>query len=114
MNDFRAALGQASTFLERASRLHGLYRAREIPVRVPDALLDHDRPLDDLVASCLPASHAALAAASKILFYPLPVAFDPAESIGPYLATTDRAADGEPYRFLDMGSLIATHGFGEN
>ena len=34
-------------------------------------------------------------------------------SIGPYLAITDRDAQGEPYRFLDMGALIATHAFGE-
>jgi 4-aminobutyrate aminotransferase-like enzyme len=44
----------------------------------------------------------------------LPVAFDPAESVGPYLAIADRDPAGEPYRFLDMGALIATHAFGEN
>ena len=38
----------------------------------------------------------------------LPVAFDPAESVGPYLAVVDRDASGQPYRFLDMGALIAT------
>ena len=44
----------------------------------------------------------------------MPVAFDPAESIGPYLAAVDRDANGQPYRFLDMGALIATAAFGEN
>ena len=53
-------------------------------------------------------------AASSSLFFSLPVAFDPAESVGPYLAIVDRDAAGEPYRFLDMGALIATQAFGEN
>ena len=57
---------------------------------------------------------AALAAASRNRFFSLPVAFDPSESVGPYLAIVDRDADGRPYRFLDMGALIATHAFGEN
>jgi 4-aminobutyrate aminotransferase-like enzyme len=34
--------------------------------------------------------------------------------VGPYLAIVDRDAAGEPYRFLDMGALIATQAFGEN
>jgi 4-aminobutyrate aminotransferase-like enzyme len=34
--------------------------------------------------------------------------------VGPYLAIIDRDAAGEPYRFLDMGALIATQAFGEN
>ena len=114
MNEFRTPLGQASAFLEQVSRLHARYRAGDIHTRIPEALLDHQRPLDTLVAECLPISHAALTAASKSLFFSLPVAFDPAESIGPYLATADRSPEGEPYRFLDMGALIATHGFGEN
>jgi L-lysine 6-transaminase len=42
------------------------------------------------------------------------VAFDPAESVGPYLAIIDRDAAGQAYRFLDMGALIATQAFGEN
>jgi 4-aminobutyrate aminotransferase/(S)-3-amino-2-methylpropionate transaminase len=42
------------------------------------------------------------------------VAFDPAESVGPYLATVDRGEGGEPYRFMDLGALIATQPFGEN
>ena len=60
------------------------------------------------------ASHAAFLAASRNLFFSLPVAFDPSESIGAYLAILDRDASGTPYRFLDMGALIATHAFGEN
>ncbi|PYM05496.1 MAG: hypothetical protein DMD82_10885 [Candidatus Rokuibacteriota bacterium] len=62
----------------------------------------------------MPASSAALAAATKSLFFSLPVAFDPGQSIGPYLATADHDPHGEPYRFLDMGALIATQAFGEN
>src|SRR5436309_1623365 len=58
--------------------------------------------------------HAALPAASRSLFFSLPVAFDPTESIGPYLAIVDRDPAGDPYRFLDMGALIATQAFGEN
>jgi 4-aminobutyrate aminotransferase-like enzyme len=83
-------------------------------VHVPEALGDSDRSLEDLVAQHLPASHAALQAASRSLFFSLPVAFDPGESVGPYLAIIDRDGGGEPYRFLDMGALIATHAFGEN
>ena len=83
-------------------------------VHVPEALRDSERSLEDLVAQHLPASHAALQAASRSLFFSLPVAFDPGESVGPYLAIIDRDGGGEPYRFLDMGALIATHAFGEN
>jgi 4-aminobutyrate aminotransferase-like enzyme len=81
---------------------------------VPEALHDNERSLEELVEQYLPASHAALEAASRSLFFSLPVAFDPAESVGPYLATIDRDAAGDPYRFLDMGAMIATHAFGEN
>jgi 4-aminobutyrate aminotransferase-like enzyme len=55
-----------------------------------------------------------LRAAAGSLFYSLPVAFDPAQAVGPYLAIADRDLSGQPYRFLDMGELIATHAFGEN
>jgi hypothetical protein len=81
---------------------------------VPAALCGTDRPLDSLIAEHLPVSRQAFEAASRGLFYSLPVAFDPAESVAPYLAIIDRDAAGEPYRFLDMGALIATHPFGEN
>src|SRR6266851_6415976 len=83
-------------------------------VHVPERLRDSERPLEELVAQHLPVSHAALRAASRSLFFSLPVAFDPGESVGPYLAVIDRDEAGEPYRFLDMGALIATHAFGEN
>src|SRR5207253_2275504 len=69
---------------------------------------------EELVEQHLPKSHAALAAASRSLFFSLPVAFDPSESVGPYLGIADRDGSGEPYRFLDMGALIATQAFGEN
>jgi 4-aminobutyrate aminotransferase-like enzyme len=83
-------------------------------VHVPAGLQEVDRPLEELVAHYFPVSHAALEAASSSLFYSLPIAFDPAESAGPFLATADRDAEGRPYRFLDMGALIATQAFGEN
>ena len=101
-------------FLDRVGRLNARYRAGAMRVHVPEAFRESDRALDDLVRDLLPASHAALEAASSSLFFSLPVAFDPAESVGPYLAIVDRDAAGEPYRFLDMGALIATQAFGEN
>jgi L-lysine 6-transaminase len=101
-------------FLERVNRLNARYRAGELHAHVPEALHDSEQTLDMVIEQYLPASHAALAAASRSLFFSLPVAFDPAESVGPYLAIADRDAAGEPYRFLDMGALIATQGFGEN
>ena len=63
-------------------------------MHVPDALHEGDGPLDELIQRHLPASHAALEAASKSLFYSLPVAFDPGHSIGPFLATVDRDPQG--------------------
>jgi 4-aminobutyrate aminotransferase-like enzyme len=85
-----------------------------VRVHVPEALLDGEHTLDALVERHLPVSHAALQAASRSLFFSLPVAFDPAEAVGPYLAIADRDPRGEPYRFLDMGALLATAAFGEN
>ena len=111
---FDPAASHLQTFIEHAARLDARYRAGEIHAHVPEALNDRDRPLDALVEQWLPKSHAALAAASRSLFFSLPVAFDPTESVGPYLAVVDRDAAGEPYRFLDMGALIATQAFGEN
>jgi len=108
------AVARTAAFLERAASLHAQYRAGEIQVRVPAALGDATRPLEDLVSEHLPASHAALQAAARGLFFSLPVAFDASESIGPYLAVVDRDPSGEPYRFLDMGALIATQAFGDN
>src|SRR5687768_5449963 len=101
-------------YLERTSTLHTRYRAGQIHARTPDGLKEANRPIDDLIAIHLPTSHAALEGAQNALFYSLPVAFDPAEAIGPYLATADRDQSGEPYRFLDMGALIATQALGEN
>jgi 4-aminobutyrate aminotransferase-like enzyme len=109
-----AALSRAADFLDRVTQLNARYRAGEIRVHVPEALSDNERSLEDLVAQHLPASNAALQAASRSLFFSLPVAFDPGESVGPYLAIIDRDGGGQPYRFLDMGALIATHAFGEN
>jgi 4-aminobutyrate aminotransferase-like enzyme len=114
MNDFEAALQAATAHAARAAELHALYKDGRIHVNVPAALGEVDRPLEELIERCFPVSHAALEAASKSLFYSLPIAFDPAESTGVFLATADRDANGQPYRFLDMGALIATHAFGEN
>jgi 4-aminobutyrate aminotransferase-like enzyme len=111
---FETAIPRVTEFLERVVALNASYRAGEIHAHVPESLRDSDRTLEALVEQHLPASHAALQAASRGLFYSLPVAFDPAESVGPYLAIIDRDAAGEAYRFLDMGALIATHAFGEN
>ena len=114
MESFSRPLERAGEFLGRVAQLNARYRAGEMRAYVPEGLLDGDRPLEELVEHHLPKSHAALAAASRSLFFSLPVAFDPAESVGPYLAIADRDGSGEPYRFLDMGALIATQAFGEN
>jgi len=108
------SLSGTAAFLERVTQLNARYHAGELRAYVPEALRDGKQSLESLVALHLPASHQALEAASNSLFYSLPVAFDPAESVGPYLAIADRDATGEPYRFLDMGALIATQAFGEN
>jgi 4-aminobutyrate aminotransferase-like enzyme len=101
-------------YLERVATLNARYRAGDIHVRVPDALREVNRPVDDLIEVYLPESHRALNASPNALFYSLPVAFDPGEAVGPYLAACDRGAGGEPYRFLDMGAQIATQALGEN
>jgi 4-aminobutyrate aminotransferase-like enzyme len=105
---------QARSYVERAAQLQARYREGGIHVHVPPGLRAADQPLDEVVGKCLPVSSAALDAAAESLFYSLPVAFDPSQSIGPFLATADRDEKGEPYRFLDMGAQIATHAFGEN
>ena len=111
---FEGQVAHLTTFLERVVHLNAQYRAGKLQTYVPEALRDSERPLEELVEQLLPASHAALEAASRSLFFSLPVAFDPAESVGPYLAAVDRDASGRSYRFLDMGALIATSAFGEN
>jgi len=112
--DAAEAASRVVAYVERVTDLTKRYRRGEIRVHVPEALRDASRPLEALVEQHLPASHAALAAASRSLFFSLPLAFDPSEAVGPYLAIVDRDGSGEPYRFLDMGALIATHAFGEN
>jgi 4-aminobutyrate aminotransferase-like enzyme len=114
MDLFQEPLARAQAFLTRAASLHADYRAGRVRVHVPEALLDAGRTLDELIPHVFPASRAAFEAASHGLFYSLPVACDPSESIGPYLAIVDRDASDGPYRFLDMGALIATQAFGEN
>jgi len=107
-------LSGITAYLERVTRLNRRYRAGEIHAYTPEALRESERSLEDLVAQHFPLSHAAFEAASRSLFFSLPVAFDPGESVGPYLAIIDRDAAGQPYRFLDMGAQIATQAFGEN
>src|SRR5215510_13504588 len=114
MKTFDIAVSSLTGFLERVTKLNAQYRSGEIHVYVPEALHDSERTLDELVQQYLPASHAALESASRSLFSSLPVAFDPGESVGPYLAVVDRDQAGQPYRFLDMGALIAIQAFGEN
>ena len=114
MNTFDIPVSSVTGFLERVTQLNARYRSGEMHAYVPEALRDSERTLEELVQQYLPASHAALEAASRSLFFSLPVAFDPAESVGPYLAVIDRDQAGQPYRFLDMGALIATQTFGEN
>src|SRR5437764_9795350 len=114
MKTFNATVSRVAEALEQVAQLNARYRAGEVHAYVPEALRDGERSLEKLVEQHLPASHAALEAASRSLFFSLPVAFNPAESVGPYLAVIDRDAAGQPYRFLDMGALLATHAFGEN
>ena len=114
MDAIATGLDRAAAFLERVGQLNARYRAGEIHVHVPERLRDGDESLENLAARVFPLSARALDAASNSLFYSLPVAFEPGESVGPYLAIVDRDEAGEPYRFLDMGALIATHAFGEN
>src|SRR5438093_9057854 len=103
MNTFDAAVSRVAESLEQVAQLNARYRAGEMHAYVPAALHDSERSLEELVEQQLPASHAALEAASRSLFFSLPVAFDPGESVGPYLAAIDRDPSGQPYRFLDMG-----------
>ena len=112
--DTDRSLTRVADYLAHVTTLNSRYRSGDIHAYVPEAMRDSERSLEELVEQHLPASHAAFEAASRSLFFSLPVAFDPAESVGPYLAAIDRDAAGQPYRFLDMGALIATQPFGEN
>jgi L-lysine 6-transaminase len=111
---FDSSMSAAAALLERVEQLNEQYRSGLVRVHVPAAFGDRERSVDVLAEQHLPTSYAALQAASRGLFFSLPVAFNPAESVGPYLAAVDRDASGQPYRFLDMGALIATQAFGEN
>ena len=110
----KAAQDEAARFLEHIAELQARYRAGEIHVHVPPRFDEPETLLEKAVARDLPASQKALDAAGNGLFSSLPIAFDPSESIGPYLATIDRDPEGQPYRFMDLGALIATQPFGEN
>jgi 4-aminobutyrate aminotransferase / (S)-3-amino-2-methylpropionate transaminase len=108
------ALQAAKSYLDRTVALNEAYRTRQIHVHVPEKLADQTLQLDEAVSATLPESTARLRGAKDSLFFSLPVAFDPSESVGPYLATVDRDPLGRPYRFLDLGAQIATQAFGEN
>src|SRR6059036_1477279 len=97
VNTFDAAISKTAESLEYVAQLNARYRAGEVHAYVPEALRDSERTLEELVGQHLAASHAALEAASGSLFLSLPVAFDPDESVGPYLAVIDRDAIGRPY-----------------
>ena len=88
--DIDGDLARVSEYLTRVVNLNRDYRSGAVHAYVPEALLDNERTLEELVEQHLPASQAALTAASQSLFLSLPVAFDPAESVGPYLAAIDR------------------------
>lgn len=109
-----SAQAEASRYLERIVALQARYRAGGVRVHLPEGFTAPDVPLGEAVARHFPTSQAALDAAANGLFYSLPIAFDPAESVGPYLATADRDPHGEPWRFMDLGALIASQPFGEN
>jgi hypothetical protein len=98
MTDLEAPVQAVASFVERVGQLNAEYRTGKLRVNVPAELLEHDRPLDDVVSAFLPASRRALDGASQGLFLSLPVAFDAFESVGPYLATVDsdssRVRDG--------------------
>jgi 4-aminobutyrate aminotransferase-like enzyme len=114
MKNSDATLARVAESLKQVVQLNARYRAGKVRTHLPAALHESERPLEELIQTYLPASHAALEAASNSLFLSLPVAFDPSQSVGPYLAAIDRDPAGQPYRFLDMGALIATQAFGEN
>src|SRR5207248_11456259 len=88
-------LERVDEFLRRVAHLNARYRGGEMRAYVPDALLNGDRPLEELVEQHLPTSHAALAAAPRSLFFSLPLAFDPSESVGSYPGTSARLGSGE-------------------
>jgi 4-aminobutyrate aminotransferase-like enzyme len=114
MDPFASAIASATRYLDRIASLQTRYRDGDLHVHMPEGLLDADGQLHDVVAACFPTSRALLNGASNGLFFSLPIAFDPAESVGPYLATADRDVAGEPFRFIDLGAIIASHPFGEN
>src|SRR5947208_15024447 len=103
MNTLNAAVARVAESLDQVAQLNARYPAGEVHAYVPEALRDSERSLEKLVEHCLPASHAAFEAASRALFFPLPVAFNPAESGGPYPAGMRREPDGRPSRSPDMG-----------
>ena len=64
---FDDEVAQATTYLERVIQLNARYRAGQLQTSVPEGLSDSERRLDELIEELLPASHAALEAASRRL-----------------------------------------------
>jgi 4-aminobutyrate aminotransferase-like enzyme len=114
MSRFDSALQTTAGYLEKVERLEARYRGGALHVHLPPGFADPDYTLEEALGNAFRISGAVREAAAQGLFFSLPIAFDPSESAGPYLASVDRDASGEPYRFLDLGALIATQGYGEN
>ena len=112
---FEGQVAQLTTFLEHVVRLNERYRAGEVHAYVPEALRDSQRTLEELVAqhSCRPPMRRSKAA-SRRLFFSLPVAFDPRNRSARILRRRSTTRPVSRTAFLDMGALIATQAFGEN
>ncbi|PYS13824.1 MAG: hypothetical protein DMG15_09940, partial [Acidobacteria bacterium] len=74
MNTLNAAVARVAESLDQVAQLNARYHAGEVHAYVPEALRDSERSLEKLVEHYLPASHAAFEAASRALFFSLPVA----------------------------------------
>ena len=109
------ALPKVHDYVRHVTELYEKLHRGEIKVSVPQGLIADDRPLAEAVATHLPESHRLFQRVkSQALFRSLPVVFDVENAVGPYLATADRDPSGQPYRFMDLSQMIATHASGEN
>src|SRR5689334_11418826 len=66
------ACEHATAIVDQLAALHYRYRDGRVHVNVPEALFEIDGPLEELIREHLPASAAALDAASRNLFFSLP------------------------------------------
>jgi hypothetical protein len=82
MDIFDAAVSRAVGSLEQVAQLNARYRAGEVHVSVPEGLRDSERSIEKLGRRA-PAGLACGARSGVTqLFFSLPVAFNPAESVG--------------------------------